>query len=190
LIVDVNREHEEFVSSAARIEAGVGLGRSETLRLEPFVECFVEAAWGLLQTVERFAEVKDFVGGDVASLWGREVDCLFEITVEEGCFDVDLVAFQVEVVYQREKDSDGVFVSDSCVELVEVDSFPLRVTFSDPSSFVARGHSGVAINLACVDPACSNHSHVGLTVHNFPDFVLIHLGKFRIHCRFPVFPFA
>jgi hypothetical protein len=33
LVVDVNREHEEFVSSAARVETGVCLGWSETLRL-------------------------------------------------------------------------------------------------------------------------------------------------------------
>jgi hypothetical protein len=173
----MNREHEEFVSPAVRVEAGVGLGRSEALRLEPFVECLVEAAWGLLQTIERFAEVKDLVGRNVASFRRRQVDCLFEITVEESRFDVDLVAFEIQVVDQREENSDGVLVRDRSIKLIKVDSFPLRVTFSD-------------INLARVDPACSNHSHVGLAVHNFPDLVLVHLGEFRIHCRFPMFPFT
>ena len=121
----MNREHEEFVSPAARVETGVGLGRSETLGLEPFVECLVEAARRLLQTVERFAEVKDLVGGNVASFRWRQVDCLLEITVEESRFDVDLVAFEIQVVDQREEDSDGVLVRDSSIELVEVDSFPL-----------------------------------------------------------------
>jgi hypothetical protein len=186
----MNREHEEFVSPAVRVEAGVGLGRSEALRLEPFVECLVEAAWGLLQTIERFAEVKDLVGRNVASFRRRQVDCLFEITVEESRFDVDLVAFEIQVVDQREENSDGVLVRDRSIKLVKVNSFSLRVTFGDPSSFVARGHPGVAVNLARVDPACSNHSHVGLAVHNFPDLVLVHLGEFRIHCRFPMFPFT
>jgi hypothetical protein len=121
----MHREHEELVSPAARVKACVSLGRSKTLGLEPFVECLVEAVWGLLQTVERLAEVKDLVGRDVAALWWRQVDCLFEITVEEGRFDVDLVAFKIQVVDQREEDSDGVLVRDSCVEFIEVDSFPL-----------------------------------------------------------------
>jgi hypothetical protein len=29
-----------------------------------------------------------------------------------------------------------------------------------------------------------------LTVHNFPDLVLVHFGEFCVHCWFPVFPFA
>jgi hypothetical protein len=29
-----------------------------------------------------------------------------------------------------------------------------------------------------------------LAVHNFPDLVLVHFCEFRIHCQFPVFPFA
>ena len=71
LVIDMNREHEELVSPAMRVEAGVCFGWSEALGLEPFVECLVEAAWGLLQAVERLAEVEDLVGGNVASLWWR-----------------------------------------------------------------------------------------------------------------------
>jgi hypothetical protein len=41
-----------------------------------------------------------------------------------------------------------------------------------------------------VDPTCTNHSHVGLTIHNFPDLVLVHFCEFHFHCRFPAFPFA
>jgi hypothetical protein len=88
----------------------------------------------LLQTIERFAEGKDLIGGDVASFRWRQVDGLLKITVEESRFDIDLAAFQIEVVDQREEDLNGVFVSDSSIELIEVDSFPLRVTFSNPSS--------------------------------------------------------
>jgi hypothetical protein len=44
------------------------------------------------------------------------------------------------MVDQGEEDSDGVFVSDSGIELIEVDSFPLRVTFCDPSSLVSRSY--------------------------------------------------
>ena len=125
LVVNMHREHEELVSPATRVEAGVCFGWSEALGLEPFVECLVEAAWGLLQTVERFAEVKDLVGGDVASFRWGQVDCLLEITVEEGRFDVDLVAFKIQVVDQREEeDSDGVLVRDSCVEPLK--SIPSR----------------------------------------------------------------
>jgi hypothetical protein len=109
-LVVMHREHEELVSPAARVETRVGFGRCETLGLEPFVECLVEAAWGLLQTVKRLAGVKDLVGGNVASFRWRQIDGLLEITVEEGRFDVNLVAFEVEVIDQREKDSDGVFV--------------------------------------------------------------------------------
>jgi hypothetical protein len=36
-----------------------------------------------------------------------------------------LVAFEIEMVDQGEEDSDGVFVRDSSVEFIEVDSFPL-----------------------------------------------------------------
>ena len=134
--------------------------------------------------------MKDLIGGNVTAFGWREVDCLFEITVEEGRFVVDLVAFKIQVVDQREEDSDGVLVRDSCVELIEVDAFSLRVPFSDPSSLVAGRLSSVAVNLACVDPACSNNSHVGLAIHDFPDFVLVHFCKFRVHCWFPVFPFT
>jgi hypothetical protein len=111
----MHREHEELVSPAARVETRVGLGWSEILGLEPFVKRFVEAARRLLQTVKRFAEVKDLVGGDVASFRWGQVDCLLEITVEEGRFDVDLVAFEIEVIDQREKYSDGVLVRDSSI---------------------------------------------------------------------------
>jgi hypothetical protein len=190
LVINMDREHEEVVALLVRVEARVCLGWRENLGLEPFVESLVETARGLLQTVEGFAEVKDLVGRDVAALWRRQVDCLFTITIEEGRFDVNLVTFEVEMVDQRVEDSDGVLVRDSCVEIIEVDSFPLRVPFSDPSSLVAGRLSSVAVNLACADPGCSNHSHVGLAIHDFPDSVLVHLGKFRIHCRFPMFPFA
>jgi hypothetical protein len=55
LVVNMDRKHEEVVSPAARVETGVGLRWGQTLGLEPFVECFVEAARGLLQTVEGLA---------------------------------------------------------------------------------------------------------------------------------------
>jgi hypothetical protein len=99
----------------ARVETWVCLGWCETLGLEPFVECLVEAARGLLQTVKRFAEVQELVGGDVTSFRWGQVYCLLKITVKEGRFDVDLVAFEVEVVDQGEKDSDGVFMGDRSV---------------------------------------------------------------------------
>jgi hypothetical protein len=40
------------------------------------------------------------------------------------------------------------------------------------------------------DPSSTNHSHVGLTIHNFPDLVLVQSCEFRIHCWFPVCPFT
>jgi hypothetical protein len=73
-------------------------------------------------------------------------------------------------------------VRDRRIELVEINSFPLQVTFSYPSSLVARGHPRVAVNLSSVDPTCTNHSHVGLAVHNFPDFVLVNLGIAGFQC--------
>jgi hypothetical protein len=107
---------------SARVEAGVRLGRSKALGLEPFVKRFVEAAWRLLQAVERFAEVKDLVGRDVTSFRWGQVDSLLGVTIEEGRFDVDLVAFEIEVVYQREKDSDGVLVCDCRIEMKSIPS--------------------------------------------------------------------
>jgi hypothetical protein len=52
------------------------------------------------------------------------------ITIEEGCFDVELVAFQFKVIDKREEDQDGVLVGNSRKELIEVNYFNLRVSLA------------------------------------------------------------
>jgi hypothetical protein len=45
LVVNMDGEDEEIVALSARVETGICFGQSGTLRLEPFVKLFVEAAW-------------------------------------------------------------------------------------------------------------------------------------------------
>jgi hypothetical protein len=71
LVINMDRKHEKVVALSARVKTWVCLGWSETLGLEPFVKCLIEAARGLLQTVKRFAEVQDLVGGDGTSFRWR-----------------------------------------------------------------------------------------------------------------------
>jgi hypothetical protein len=72
----------------------------------------------------------------------REVDCFLKIAIEESRFDVDLVAFQIEVIDQRGE--------DRCKELIEVDSFNLRVFLGDTSSLVVGCLACIFIELAMV----------------------------------------
>jgi hypothetical protein len=44
LVIHMNREHEELVPTAPEVQAWVGVGRIETLGLEPFVKRLVETA--------------------------------------------------------------------------------------------------------------------------------------------------
>jgi hypothetical protein len=80
----------------------------------------------------------------------REVDCFLKIAIEESRFDVDLVAFQIEVIDQRGEDLDGVSVGNRCKELIEVDSFNLRVFLGDTSSLVVGCLACIFIELAMV----------------------------------------
>jgi hypothetical protein len=63
---------------------------------------------------------------------------------------VDLVAFQIEVIDQRGEDLDGVSVGNRCKELIEVDSFNLRVFLGDTSSLVVGCLACISIELAMV----------------------------------------
>ena len=68
--------------------------------------------------------MKDLVGGNIASLRWGQVDCFLEVTVEKGSFDVDLVTLEIQVVDQREEDSDGVLVPNGSVDSLK--SIPSR----------------------------------------------------------------
>jgi hypothetical protein len=150
LIVHMNREHEEIVSSAAVVVTGILLRKAETLGLEPFIKGLVQAPRRLLETVERLPQKMDFVCWNIATFSWREVDCFLKIAIEESRFDVDLVAFQIEVIDQRDEDPDRVSVGNCCKELIEVDTFNLRVSPGDTSSLAVGWLACISIELAMV----------------------------------------
>jgi hypothetical protein len=64
--------------------------------------------------VEGLPPKKDLVCWNIATFMWREVDCFNKIAIEESRFDVELVAFQIEVIDQRDEDPDGVSVGNLC----------------------------------------------------------------------------
>jgi hypothetical protein len=64
--------------------------------------------------VEGLPPKKDLVCWNIATFMWREVDCFNKIAIEECRFDVELVAFQIEVIDQRDEDPDGVSVGNLC----------------------------------------------------------------------------
>jgi hypothetical protein len=61
---------------------------------------------------------------------------------------MDLVAFQIEVIEQRNEEPDGVSVGNRCQKLIEVNSFNLRVLLGDPSSLVMSWFVCISTELA------------------------------------------
>jgi hypothetical protein len=86
--------------------------------------------------VEGFPQNKDVVGWNIATFRWREVDCFLKTAIEESRFEVDLVAFQIEVTDQRDEDPDGVSLGNRCKEFIEVDFFNPRVSLGGTSSLV------------------------------------------------------
>jgi hypothetical protein len=64
--------------------------------------------------VEGLPPKKDLVCWNIATFMWREVDCFNKIAIEESRIDVELVAFQIEVIDQRDEDPDGVSVGNLC----------------------------------------------------------------------------
>ena len=93
-------------------------------------------------------ERHEVLSWNIATFRWREVDCFLKIAIEESRFDVDLVAFQIEVIDQRDEDPDGVSVGNLCKELIEVDAFNLRVSLGDTSSLVVGWLACISIELA------------------------------------------
>jgi hypothetical protein len=58
----------------------------------------------LFQCVKGFLQPKNRSCRDVTALRRLHKDGFLEFAVEKGGNDVDLIAFKVEVVYQRKKD--------------------------------------------------------------------------------------
>jgi hypothetical protein len=98
LVIHVNNEEEEVAVPATNIDAGVGGGGLEALRLEEGRECLREEARRLLETIERLAQLEGVGGGNVATLGGLDVELAVDGAIEEGTLDVDLVALEVEIV--------------------------------------------------------------------------------------------
>ena len=74
---------------------------------------------------------------DVRTLRRIHVDGLVQVAVQEGCYNIDLVAFEVVVVDKGEKNSDRVFACNTCKELCKVDAFNWAVSLCYPTCFVS-----------------------------------------------------
>lgn len=57
---------------------------------------------------------------EVAAFWGFQVDVFFKFPIQEGLFDVYLVAFEVESIDNGQKDPKRVLVCDRGEKLVVV----------------------------------------------------------------------
>lgn len=55
LIVDVDGDHDSMVVLPSYVQARISTCGSEAVFAHPFVECLVEAAWGLAKAIEGFA---------------------------------------------------------------------------------------------------------------------------------------
>ena len=91
------------------------------------------------------------------------IDGFLEFTIEECCFDVYLVAFQVQVVDEGEEDPDGVLVGNTSIELIVVHSRQLRESLGYPSSLERSGLACFPINLSSEDPFGLECANSGLT---------------------------
>jgi hypothetical protein len=134
LLVHMNRENEEIVSSAAVVGAWRWARPWGLCHLSKAL--FKHRLRRLLESVEGLPQKKDLVCWNIATFRWGEVDCFLKIAIEESRFDVDLVAFQIEVIDQRDEDPDGVSVGNRCKELIEVDAFNLRASLGDTSSLI------------------------------------------------------
>jgi hypothetical protein len=107
LVVHINREHEEIVSSAAVVVTGIRLTRGETLVLVPFVKRLVQEPRRLLETVEGLPQKKDLVCWNIATFRWREVDCSTRVPLRKA-------ALMWTVIDQKDEDPDGVSVGNLC----------------------------------------------------------------------------
>jgi hypothetical protein len=188
LVIHVNNEEEEVAVPATNIDAGVGGGGLEALRLEEGRECLREEARRLLETIERLAQLEGVGGGNVATLGGLDVELAVDGAIEEGTLDVDLVTLEVEVVDEREDNTDGVLVRDSSEELAIVPATYLAIPTHNSASLVLVRSACGAVELAREDPLGWERamaSGKGSAGDREPDAILVHVVKLGLDGKLP-----